>query len=191
MKKRILALLLAVCLLLSLCGCGKKKKQEPEQAAESVTKQEEETGDWFKVDLTLSNLYDYFEYTELRGNVKNDDGGIENVQISYCLKLKDEYTAANLEAHPDTMKLTFTAEGVVNEGNYELDYDTLDYSGLTSSTERVSIKENLKFWPKGDRTTAWVYGNYSTTYIIYLQNFTVTDVSGSVYLKYKPADETE
>ena len=52
-----------------------------------------------------------------------------------------------------------------------------------TGTERNSITHTLKFWPKGDRTTTWTFGNYSDSYILYLENFTVTSAKGSIYLK--------
>ena len=81
------------------------------------------------------------------------------------------------------MEITFTADGVVNSGNFDVDFTTLQYSGTATSTERTSITQTLKFWPKGDRTTIWTFGNYSDTYILYLENFTVISAAGSVYLK--------
>lgn len=81
------------------------------------------------------------------------------------------------------MEITFTADGVVNSGNFDVDFASLQYSGTVTGTERNSITHTLKFWPKGDRTTTWTFGNYSDSYILYLENFTVTSAKGSVYLK--------
>jgi len=53
------------------------------------------------------------------------------------------------------------------------------------------VSETLSFWPKGNRTSTWAFGNYSTSYILYFQNFTVTDVSGSIFIKRaEPTEET-
>ena len=83
----------------------------------------------------------------------------------------------------DTMEITFTADGVVNSGSFDVDFASLQYSGTVTGTERSSITHTLKFWPKGDRTTTWTFGNYSDSYILYLENFTVTSAKGSIYLK--------
>lgn len=177
--KRILITLLAVCLLLSLCACGKEEAEEPVQ----ILAPQETPNPVFEVKITLDNLYDYFEYREYPAAVKNDNGGISNVQVSYGLALKEGYMAANSSKYKDTMEITFTADGVVNSGSFDVDFATLQYSGTVTSTERNSITHTLKFWPKGDRTTTWTFGNYSDSYILYLENFTVTSAKGSVYLK--------
>lgn len=177
--KRTLITFLAVCLLLSLCACGKEEAEEPVQILAPL----EAPNPVFEVKITLDNLYDYFEYREYPAAVKNDNGGISNVQVSYGLALKEGYTAANSSKYKDTMEITFTADGVVNSGSFDVDFATLQYSGTVTSTERNSITHTLKFWPKGDRTTTWTFGNYSDSYILYLENFTVTSAKGSVYLK--------
>ena len=177
--KRTLIILLTVCLLLSLCACGKEETEEPMQ----ILAPQETPNPVFEVKITLDNLYDYFEYREYPAAVKNDNGGISNVQVSYGLALKEGYTAANSSKYKDTMEITFTADGVVNSGSFDVDFATLQYSGTVTSTERNSITHTLKFWPKGDRTTIWTFGNYSDSYILYLENFTVTSAKGSVYLK--------
>ena len=177
--KRTLIILLTVCLLLSLCACGKEEAEEPVQ----ILAPQETPNPVFEVKITLDNLYDYFEYREYPAAVKNDNGGISNVQVSYGLALKEGYTAANSSKYKDTMEITFTADGVVNSGSFDVDFATLQYRGTVTSTERNSITHTLKFWPKGDRTTTWTFGNYSDSYILYLENFTVTSAKGSVYLK--------
>ena len=177
--KRTLIILLTVCLLLSLCACSKEEAEEPAQILAPL----ETPNPVFEVKITLDNLYDYFEYREYPAAVKNDNGGISNVQVSYGLALKEGYTAANSSKYKDTMEISFTADGVVNSGSFDVDFATLQYSGTVTSTERNSITHTLKFWPKGDRTTTWTFGNYSDSYILYLENFTVTSAKGSVYLK--------
>lgn len=177
--KRTLIILLTVCLLLSLCACGKEEAEEPAQ----LQAPQETPNPVFEVKITLDNLYDYFEYREYPAAVKNDNGDISNVQVAYGLALKDGYTAANSSKYKDTMEITFTADGVVNTGSFAVDFATLQYSGTVTNTERNSITHTLKFWPKGDRTTTWTFGNYSDSYILYLENFTVTSAKGSIYLK--------
>ena len=184
--KRFLAILLAMSMVLCACGCGSKTQSSDADEEETEA---EEAGDWFEVKITMGNLHDYFEYREFHSNVKSDEGEITSVQNSYGFALRDEYTAANLKDHPDTLSISFTANCVVNTGSYSVDYSTLQYSGTTDSTESFEISDKLQFWPKGDRTSVYPYGVYSDTYISYLDTFTVTAVSGSVFLKYAEAEE--
>ena len=179
--KRTLALLLIPLLAVGfLSGCGKKKAPaEPEGLPAQA-----EIDDVVEVRITRENLFDYFEYKEFPTEVKGENNGeISNVQVAYGLALREGWTAANDPKRKDTLRVDFTADQVVNAGRFTVDFQTLQWSGTPSSTERRQISEKLVFWPKGDRTSVWTFGNFSDSYILYLENFTVTSASGTVYLK--------
>ena len=178
--RRIIALMLALVMALSLCGC--KKKNKDEAAAQPVATAV--PNEVFEVKITMDNLWDYFYFKEYRTDVRSEtDSKILSAQIAYGLQLKEIYTAANDEKYKDTMKLKFEADGIVLNGDYVVDFDTLQYTGPTYTSEMTHVSETLSFWPKGNRTSTWAFGNYSTSYILYFQNFTVTDVSGSIFIK--------
>ena len=187
--RKAIALLLALLMALSLTACGRKAKEKKEAAAASPTPVPNEA---FEVKLNLDNFLDYFYYKEYRADVRDENTSeIDSSTISYGFQLKEQYTAANEEKHKDTMALHFKADGVVMEGSFDINFDDLSHTGLADSIERTSVEETLHFWGKGDRTTWWTYGNYSSSYIMYLENFTVTDVSGSIWLKRaEPKPET-
>ena len=179
--RKAIALLLALLMALSLTACGRKAKEKKAAAAASPTPVPNEA---FEVKLNLDNFLDYFYYKEYRADVRDENTSeIDSSTISYGFQLKEQYTAANEEKHKDTMALHFKADGVVMEGSFDINFDDLSHTGLADSIERTSVEETLHFWGKGDRTTWWTFGNYSSSYIMYLENFTVTDVSGSVWLK--------
>lgn len=179
--KRIIALMLAVIMAFSLCGCKKKKNEDKAQAQPVATPVPNEV---FEVKMTKDNLWDYFYYKEYRTDVRSEtDSKILSAQIAYGLQLKESFVAANDEKHRDTMKIKFEAAGVVLTGDYTVDFDTLQYTGVTHDAQSNLVSEELVFWPKGNRTTTWAFGNYSSSYILYFENFTVTDVSGSIYIK--------
>jgi len=178
--RRMIALMLALIMALSLCGCKKKKKDEA--AAQPVATAV--PNEVFEVKITMDNLWDYFYFKEYRTDVRSEtDSKILSAQIAYGLQLKEIYTAANEEKYKDTMKLKFEADGIVLNGDYVVDFDTLQFTGPTYTSEMTHVSETLSFWPKGNRTSTWAFGNYSTSYILYFQNFTVTDVSGSIFIK--------
>lgn len=187
--RKAIALLLALLMVLSLTACGRKAKEKKEAAAASPTPVPNEA---FEVKLNLDNFLDYFYYKEYRADVRDENTSeIDSSTISYGFQLKEQYTAANEEKHKDTMALHFKADGVVMEGSFDINFDDLSHTGLADSIERTSVEETLHFWGKGDRTTWWTFGNYSSSYIMYLENFTVTDVSGSIWLKRaEPKPET-
>ena len=175
--KRWICVLLVLALALSLAGCGRggsNGEAEPSPTpAEPVR----------EVKIDLNNLFQYFEYKEFPSIVREDNGTISSVQVSYGLALRPGYEAANLPEYTDTMSLTFTAVGVVKTGEFTVDYDTLAYSGTESSVTREDVTESLDFWPEGNRTFVWTFGNYSKSNIMYLENFQVLNASGSIFLK--------
>lgn len=181
--KKFLAFVLCAAMLLCLCACG-KKDAPPETPQESAEIDYERI---YEVNITPENLLDYFEFKAFRSESKLTDGDnagdISSVQISYGFALRQGYTAANDAKHKDTLKISFTATGVVKSGSFNVDFNTLEYTGEVSSSETVPIEETLTFWPRGDRTTVYAYGNYSDSYIIYLENFNLSSVSGKVYIK--------
>ena len=136
-----------------------------------------------EVKLTPDNWYYYFEYKEYRTEFREDDGRISSVQISYGLALRDNYTAAIGAEYKNTGKLTFSANGVVRTGEYNVNFDTLQFTGYDSDLQTERITETLEFWPKGDRTFTWAYGNFSKSNIMYLEGFQIVAAEGVVYLK--------
>lgn len=187
--KKILSFVLCAAMLLCLCACGKDDESTPAEPEESAAVDYDRI---YEVDITPENLLDYFEFKAFRADSKLTDGDnagkITSVQMSYGFALRQGYTAANDSKHKDTLKIDFTATGVVKTGNFTVDFNTLEYTGEVTSSETVPIEDSLTFWPKGDRTTTYPYGNYSDTYIIYLENFNLSSVSGKVYIKLAKPD---
>ena len=180
--KRTLALVLALCMLLCLTGCKRKNKKETAPAAPAVPTPT--PNEVFEVRLSLDNLYTYFDYKEYRADVRDENSSeIDSSTIAYGLQLKPQFTAANDLEHKDTMLLRFEADGVVMSGDFQINFTDLSYTGYADTNERVHVSETLHFWPKGDRTTTWAFGNYSSSNIMFFDSFRVTQVTGSVFLK--------
>ena len=180
--KRTLALVLALCMLLCLTGCRKNNKKETAPAAPAVPTPT--PNEVFEVRLTLENLFTYFDYKEYRADVRDENSSeIDSSTIAYGLQLKPQFTAANDLEHKDTMLLRFEADGVVMSGDFQINFNDLSYTGYADTNERVHVSETLHFWPKGDRTTTWAFGNYSNSNIMFFDSFRVTQVTGSVFLK--------
>ena len=175
MRKRIYLVLL---LVLMLCACGKDK--EKSQGTEDIVISAPPA--YYEVDIDLSNIFDYFEFKQYPTYFKNDNGDITSVQIGYGLELKEGYYAYNSKDHKDTMTLKFKADGIINEGEFDINYETFQYSGNISKTDYTTVEETLKFWPKGNRTTTWTFGHFSSSYVIYFQNFYVMEASGKIFI---------
>lgn len=173
------ALVLLSLLLLSLfllSGCGRQKKDTPEEQDEAAGPQIVE------VKITPDNFYDYFEYKEYPSYATDEDGVINACNLSYGFSLRPGLQAANDPNHKDTLLVRFTAEGVSQNGEYTIDFNTLKVSGTTWSEERETISETLSFWPQGNRTISYPYGTLSSSYVITFRSFNVTGVSGSIFL---------
>ena len=134
--------------------------------------------------MSLDNLYTYFDYKEYRADIRDENSSeIDSSTIAYGLQLKPQFTAANDGEHRDSMTLRFEADGTVMSGDFQINFDDLSYTGTPAQRDHVHVSELLHFWPKGDRTTTWAFGNYSSSNIMYFDRFDVTHVSGSVFLK--------
>ena len=181
--RRAVALLLCLGMALCLCACSGKKKAEPSAAPAVPTATPNEV---FEVRLSPENFYTYFAYKEYRADIRDENtSDINSSTIAYGFALKPQFTAANDGEHRDSMTLRFEADGTVMSGDFQINFDDLSYTGTAHEREHVHVSELLHFWPKGDRTTTWAFGNYSNSNIMYFESFRVTEVSGSVFLKMK------
>lgn len=175
--KRFILIILALAVAAGCCACGRsggRKSGAKHDAAERSPVVE--------VEMTMENFYDYFEYHEFHSPTKNDDGVTTSMQILYGFRLKDGYEAANLPEYRDTLKVDFKAEGLIKEGDFTVDFETLEYTGTETKISVEDISEDLVFWPKGNRTEIWAFGLYSKSYVMYFRKMEVTAVSGSIYL---------
>ena len=178
-RPRLRAGLLLLLLLFSslpLSGCGKQKKKSENG------KDAPDGPQIVEVKLNNDNFYDYFEYREYPSFATDEDGVINACNLSYGFSLRPGYTAANDPDHKDTLKVSFTAEGVSQNGEYIVDFNTLQYSGTTWSEERETISDTLSFWPQGNRTVSYPYGTLSSSYIITFRSMNINSVTGSIYL---------
>ena len=181
--RRAVALLLCLGIALCLCACSGKKKAEPSAAPAAPTPTPNEV---FEVRLSPENFYTYFEYKEYRADIRDENtSDINSSTIAYGFALKPQFTAANDGEHRDSMTLRFEADGTVMSGDFQINFDDLSFTGTPAQRDHVHVSELLHFWPKGDRTTTWAFGNYSNSNIMYFESFRVTEVSGSVFLKMK------
>ena len=181
--RRVVALLLCIGLALCLTACGKNKKAEPAPVSAVPTPTPNEI---FEVRLNPENFYIYFDYKEYRADIRDENtSDINSSTIAYGFELKPQFAAANDPEHRDTMTLRFEADGTVMSGDFQINFDDLSYTGTAAEREHVHVSELLHFWPKGDRTTTWAFGNYSNSNIMYFDSFRVAEVSGSVFLKMK------
>ena len=176
MKKAKKKLIVLLGLIVVLSACGREKDTGNGDAELPRGPQITE------VVITGANFYDYFDFREYPSFATDEDGTITACNLSYGFSLQDGYVAANDPEHPDSLVVSFRAEGVSRYGEYDVDFRTLRYTGETVSEEREIVEERLPFWAQGGRTVSYPYGTLSSSYIIRFENFTVTGVSGSIWL---------
>ena len=178
----LLILLLALCLL---TACGKQKEKEASE--EDVPKGPEIV----EVKITGANFYDYFDYKDYPSFATDEDGNITACNLSCGFSLKEGLAAANDPDHKDTLKVSFTADVLSQHGEFSIDFQDAAAGAVPryevlwidpEGTQTGTISETLPFWPQGSRTMTWQYGFISSSYVTTIQNFTVTAVSGSIFL---------
>jgi len=178
----LLILLLALCLF---TACGKQKEKEASE--EDVPKGPEIV----EVKITGANFYDYFDYKDYPSFATDEDGNITACNLSCGFSLKEGLAAANDPDHKDTLKVSFTADVLSQHGEFSIDFQDAAAGAVPryevlwidpEGTQTGTISETLPFWPQGSRTMTWQYGFLSSSYVTTIQNFTVTAVSGSVFL---------
>ena len=178
----LLILLLALCLL---TACGKQKEKEASE--EDVPKGPEIV----EVKITGANFYDYFDYKDYPSFATDEDGNITACNLSCGFSLKEGLAAANDPDHKDTLKVSFTADVLSQHGEFSIDFQDAAAGAVPryevlwidpEGTQTGTISETLPFWPQGSRTMTWQYGFISSSYVTTIQNFSVTAVSGSIFL---------
>ena len=177
LRTHLLPLFAALLILVLLSGCGKQKTDE------EVPDDTPAGPQIMEVKITGANFYDYFDYKEYPSYATDEDGNITACNLSYGFSLREGYVAANDPEHKDTLKVSFAAEGVSQYGEFNVDFQTLRFDGTVWSEERENVSATLDFWPQGGRTVSYPYGTLSSSYIITFRSFTVTSVSGSIFLR--------
>ena len=184
MKTRSVLLLMLLTLSL-LTACGKQK------GTDAPDEDVPEGPQIAEIKITGANFYDYFDYRDYPSFATDEDGNITACNLSCGFSLKEGLTAANDPDHKDTLKVTFTADVLSQHGEFNIDFQDAAsgtpprYEALwidPEGTQTGTIAETLSFWPQGNRTMTWQYGFLSSSYVTTIQNFTVTAVSGSIYL---------
>ena len=184
-KKKLSVLLILLLALSFLTACGRKnEKDAPDEDVPEGPKIAE-------VKITGANFYDYFDYKDYPSFATDEDGNITACNLSCGFSLKEGLVAANDPDHKDTLKVSFTADVLSQHGEFNIDFQDAAagtpprYEVLwidPEGTQTGTISETLPFWPQGNRTMSWQYGFLSSSYVTTIQNFTVTAVSGSIFL---------
>ena len=139
-----------------------------------------------EVEITMDNLWDYFEIVEKRNEQTDAMGSLTHVEIQYVLSLKNNLLLAETEMYP-----TDVAVG------YEYDYtETQYYGSCTLDFENWSCDGNAEHpfggheskmlhFPKSGYLYYAVIGYFSGIEggsILVNENFEILNASGTLYL---------
>ena len=145
-----------------------------------------------KVDLTVDNFFDYFEFYQKTTQSKNEFDEVEGLSIGSCYKLKDEHGKVNTSISKVAVEYSY---------EYIYKYVDADFDAGTYAVGKNAYGDNAT---ESDNTTTLSelydlesYGvNLSSNYIstesekpvicVY-DNYEVTRIAGSMYL-YTPAE---
>lgn len=140
-----------------------------------------------EVEITMDNLWDYFEITEDRTEQTDAMDNLTRVYIQYSLQLKEEYLLAEADKYPTDVAI-----------GYEYDYtETQYYGSCTLDFENWSCDGNAQWPPFGGHESKMLhfpknrnlyaalmeyFSGMEGGAILVNENFEVLNASGTLYL---------
>ena len=119
----VLLILLLALSLLTACGKQKEKDDSDEDVPEGPQIAEVRIN-------SLDDLLRYFDYKDYPSFATDEDGNITECNLSFGFSLKEGLTAANDPDHKDTLKVSFTADVLSQHGEFSIDFQNLNDSGI-------------------------------------------------------------
>lgn len=138
-----------------------------------------------EVEITMDNLWDYFEITEERYEQTDAQGNLYQLQISSRLSLKNEYTLAEDDEYPTDVAVGYEYDSSFS-GYYKpctVDFETFTCNGIAWANE-TNHESKMAHFPQ----SAWVYDFFASNDPNYdanirtVSNFNVLNASGTLYL---------
>ncbi len=162
--KKLIALLLAAVMCLSLCACGGNNREDESTIHTTETKVQEKK--LVTVEITLDNWQEYFEIRPCEDFSYNDFGDLTRHSEDYALYLKDEHLAklANASAQlPDgSVDVSFKVVAVYEFREY--DEENLEFVeggkvyGSPEEIERVIKASDCRRFENTDTSISTSYG---------------------------------
>ena len=138
-----------------------------------------------EVEITMDNLWDYFEITEQRNEEKDAQGNLISLHINYLLSLREEYTLAKGDEYPTDVVVGYEYDSSFSSyfKPCSVDFDNFTCNGSAWANETNHESKQVRF-PQNK----WVYDVYATNNPNYdatiqtVSNFEVLNASGTLYL---------
>lgn len=158
-----------------------------------------------EVEITLDNLWNYFEITEYRSLSADAQRNPTDVSVAYYLTLKEEYELADLDEYRTDVAVGYEFDDIHTSYYYPctMDFDTLTCSGSEAdrykyhnsllgyfrqnemwiATETLHIAGISLYWESARCKSDQSNVNYwDTAYIDTVENFEILNASGTLYL---------
>lgn len=195
--KKYMALLLTVVLCLSIIACGGRETgaKDPVDQQTTASEQQKETektsaenvsenkGELHKVEITMDNWSDYFEFVIEEGMFA-DPTGAEHASIRYSVKLKDGVVISQTNWELITFEFSYHLE----KRFYTVDENNTVVWEEAETTESQTDSREIPFGDAGAKSPHYVLSGNSwgktaegKTYAVVPVDFVVTNVLGNVY----------
>lgn len=139
------------------------------------------------VEITMDNLWDYFEITEQRDEQTDAQGSIISVTINRILALKEEFNLADLVQYPTDVAVgyEYDKEEVQYWKPCTIDFDAFTCDGRVAWRFDVSHESKMIHFPqKGNLNSAWADypAGGDVADITTCENLEILNASGTLYL---------
>ncbi len=145
-----------------------------------------------EVEITMDNLWDYFEITEDRLEEKDAEGNLYQVQIQHNLSLKKEYELAEGDEYPTDVAVGYEYD----EFQYSFGYPCeIDFDDFSCSEDPVYTYDSHESKTVNFPQTPWMHSNLAqckadqenigeseTAYIILTDSVEFLNARGKLYL---------
>lgn len=144
-----------------------------------------------EVEITMDNLWDYFEIKENRQEDTDAQGDLIRLFVTRVLSLKEDYSLANRDEYPTDIAVGYEYDrDVKTYGTHcVLDFDSWTCNAAVAWKDQSHCSEMAHFpksaWMDSSQMNYDNNGNASNNngaIIVTVENFKVVNASGTLYL---------
>jgi len=182
--KKVLSLILALTLCLSLCACGNEKNESTDKA---TTKQDPDTSYSDEIVITTENWQDYLEMKEIVDWSASGSG----CAVTFSLGLKDEYADKEVSSMT-TLDVEWKGTWVYRQFSCNRDQKTYTIGSIIESRGSEDVQKQTSFHPNllnldhmVEKHAVMVVGGATdyTTYLRTIENFEIISATGTIHFK--------
>lgn len=178
--KKIIALLLAAVICLSLVACNKTPEENKDESATKAPVVQT-TGD---VKLTKDNFETYFEFIEESFFTKDSSGEYTQFRTRHYYKLKDEF---RIDSSKSSIELKYNYSSSTKKVNLDFDnqkYTFGDQVGEKKEYNNIPVNQISQITYKEYAILLFqpYYASKGDTEVTYFSDFEIASVEGTIHL---------